>query len=218
MNWRSKNSWTSTVLAIVILCAGIAFGVSGMMGRKSFHGSADNNRNFFTIESKGQLSTTFAFASVLDAAVEISLDSVQNMPNIEFNFDLTKLSTGFPDRDVSVFSSSFLDFGMGGAAKLRVLELYKGRNWVLNNEQRVETNGTATLQIGSITDTVAVELAFRYLQQNEFTLGRLPGDLLQTDGAVTFRLSDFGIKIPEAALLQLDDKIRLRFDIYTSTQ
>ncbi len=70
----------------------------------------------------------------------------------------------------------------------------------------------------SVTDTVAVDLALRYLEQNDVTRGRLPGDLLHMTGSFSFRLSDFRIRIPQEALLRLNDQVRIRFDLFASTQ
>jgi polyisoprenoid-binding protein YceI len=191
---------------------------AGVYGRKTFRGTGDNNRNFAVVESDAQLQTTISITSAVTAMADVRLDSIQDGAAMEIGIDLTKLTTGFADRDAQVFSRTFLDFSAKGTATFRLIEFNRSRNWILNNEQRVEVDGIGALTIGGKTDTVAVTLALTHLQQNEITKGRLPGDLLHLNGAFTFRLSDFGIQIPPEALLLLDDAIKVRFDIFATTQ
>jgi hypothetical protein len=89
---------------------------------------------------------------------------------------------------------------------------------VLNNEHRVEVTGVGELTLGGKTANVAMDLLLTRLEQNEITKGRLPGDLLHIVGTFNFRLSDFDIRIPQEALLKLNDLVRIHFDAFATNQ
>jgi polyisoprenoid-binding protein YceI len=193
-------------------------GAAGVQGRRTFRATGDNNRNFVSLESNGQLETVFALTSALTVIADVRLDTIQETPSLELTVDLSQLTTGYQDRNAAVFSRTFLDFGAASSATFRLLGFEKSKNWVLNNEQRVEVTGTGELTMGGKTKAVAIDLFLTYLEANEITRGRLPGDLLHLAGSMNFHLSDFGIRIPAEGLLKVNDLIRLHFDIFASTQ
>ena len=217
INKKQIRYLTSALAACLLLLTHFSLNAA-MYGRKTFRGSGDGNRNVAIVESAAQLQSTWSVTSALTTQADLSLDSVQDNPSLEVTVDLTKLTTGFADRDPQVFSRSFLDFASTGSATFKLVNLNRSRTWVLNNEQKEEFSGIGELRLGSMADTVAISLNLTYLQQNDLTRGRMAGDLLHMVGDMSFRLSRLGIKIPQEALLKLDDVIRLRFDAFASTQ
>lgn len=212
-----KRNMTGFVLiALVLALAALAVSQTGM--RKMFRGNGDNNRNFVTLENTGQLQSTLAMTSSFDVSADVRIDSIQDGPSLDINVQLNTLTTGNSTYDMELFSSRFIDWKGATAANFRLLELAVSRNYALENEKAVPATGRGVLTIGSMVDTVAVEVSMRYLAANDVTRGRLPGDLLHLNGSITFRLSKFGIMIPQEALLRLDDRVKLHFDVYTSTQ
>lgn len=211
--------WVMTVMigTFMLALAGVGEGASAL-GRRTFRATDDNNRNFATLESSGQLETIFALTSSLTVMTDLDLDSIQNGPRLEVTVDLSKLTTGFADRNATVFSRTFLDFGAATNLSFRLVSFERSRNWVLNNEQRVEVTGVGELTLGGKTANVAMDLLLTRLEQNEITKGRLPGDLLHIVGTFNFRLSDFDIRIPQEALLKLNDLVRIHFDAFGTNQ
>jgi polyisoprenoid-binding protein YceI len=211
--------WVMAVMVstFMLTLAGVSEGASAL-GRRTFRATDDNNRNFATLESSGQLETIFALTSSLTITTDIDLDSIQNGPRMEMTVDLGKLTTGFADRNATVFSRTFLDFGAAANLSFRLVSFERSRSWVLNNEQRVEVTGVGELTLGGKTANVAMDLLLTRLEQNEITKGRLPGDLLHIVGTFNFRLSDFDIRIPQEALLKLNDLVRIHFDAFATNQ
>jgi len=191
---------------------------AGMLGRRTFRATDDNNRNFVTLESSGQLETVFALTSALTLTTDLNLDSIQDAPRLDMTIDLSKLTTGFADRNSTVFSRTFLDFGAAANMSFHLTGFEKSRNWVLTNDQRVEVTGVGELSLGGKTVNVAIDLYLTRLEENEITRGRLPGDLLHMVGTFNFRLSEFGIRIPQEALLKLNDVVKMRVDAFSTTQ
>jgi len=211
--------WVTTVMVgLLLLALGSTSMGASSLGRRTFRATDDMNRNFVTLESSGQLETIFALTSALTLMTDLSLDSIQDSPRLEMTVDLSKLTTGFSDRNSIVFSRTFLDFGAASNLSFRLTSFEKSRSWVLNNEQRVEVTGVGELTLGGKTAVVAMDLNLTHLQQNEITRGRLPGDLLHMVGTFNFRLSDFGIRIPQEALLKLNDLVKIHFDAFATTQ
>lgn len=211
-----RNITLIAVVALIVMVAAAAVSQTGM--RKMFRGNGDNNRNFVVMENNAQLQSTLAKTSSFDISADIRLDSIQDGASLELNVQLGTLSTGNSSYDMEVFSSRFIDWKGASTANFRLLDFTVSRNYALENEKAVPATGRGVLTIGSIIDTVGVDVSIRYLAANDVTLGRLPGDLLHLNGAVNFRLSSFGIEIPQEALLRMDDKVKLRFDVYCSTQ
>ncbi len=211
-----RNITQLALVAFVFVFASAVISQTGM--RKMFRGNGDNNRNFVTMENNGQLQSTLAMTSSFDISADIRIDSIQDGAAMELNVQLGSLTTGNSTYDIEVFSSRFIDWKGASTANFRLLDLAISRNYALENEKAVPASGRGVLTIGSVSDTVGVDLSIRYLAANDVTRGRLPGDLLHLNGSINFRLSEFGIVIPQEALLRLDDRVKLRFDVYTSTQ
>ncbi len=211
--------WVMAVMVSTLLLAlvGASAGASAL-GRRTFRATDDNNRNFVTLESSGQLETLFALTSSLTLMTDLNLDSIQDAPRLEMTVDLSKLTTGFADRNSTVFSRTFLDFGAATSMSFRLTSFERSRSSVLTNEQRIEVTGVGELTMGGKTTNVAMNLFLTRLEQNEITKGRLPGDLLRMVGTFNFRLSDFGIRIPQEALLKLNDLVKIHFDAFATNQ
>lgn len=208
----------SLVLTAILLVAFAATAVSQYAMRKVFRGNGDNHRNLVMLQSPAQLQTLFALTSSFNSMVDVRLDSITDAPAMELTVDLGTLTSGNSTLDMELFSSRFLDWKGNTQAAFKLIEFTPGRAYTLENEKALGVAGRGILTIGSRIDTVAIEASLRYLEANEITMSRLPGDLLHATGTIFFRLSDFGIEIPQEALLRLDDRMQLKFDIYNSTQ
>ncbi len=211
-----RNITGFALIAFVLMFAAMANSQSGT--RKIFRGNGDNNRNFVTVENTAQLQSTVAMTSAFECMADVRIDSIQDGPVLELNVQLGTLTTGNSTYDMEVFSSRFIDWKGATSASFKLIDLAVSRNYALENEKAVPAAGRGVLTIGSRIDTVAVEVSMRYLTANDVTRGRLPGDLLHMNGNIYLRLSEFGIMIPQEALLRLDDKLKIHFDVYTSTQ
>ncbi|MCK4856698.1 MAG: YceI family protein [candidate division Zixibacteria bacterium] len=184
--------------------------------RRAFRGDSDQHRNFATLESRAPLQTTLLLTSAINGYVLVRADSVADSLVLKLDIDLTQLTTGYPERDSLVFSHDFLDFDTATVATLNLVRVTKAEEKELVNEQTGKYVGVAELWLGGVIDTVSVTFEMTYLEGNKVTETRLPGHLLHLTVNSFFRLSDFGVKIPKAALLKLDDRIALRVDIFTA--
>jgi polyisoprenoid-binding protein YceI len=211
--------WVMAVMVSMFLLGlvGTSVGASAL-GRRTFRATDDNNRNFVTLESSAQLETIFALTSSLTLMTDLNLDSIQDAPRLEMTVDLSKLTTGFADRNSTIFSRTFLDFGAATNMSFRLTSFEISRVSVLTDEQRVEVIGVGELTMGGKTANVVINLSLTRLEQNEITKGRLPGDLLHMVGNFNFRLSDFGVRIPPEALLKLNDLVKIHFDAFATNQ
>jgi hypothetical protein len=185
--------------------------------RDTFVGNSDNLRNWGTIESRGQLQSTLILAPVLRAYALVRRDAVEDSLIVKIDIDLTKLTTGFPQKDSVVFSKTFLNFDTATVAAFKLLSVTQAKENALYNEESVKYTGTGEVTIGGISDTVVVNLVLAYLEENKVTNQRLPGNLLHLLADYNFRLSDFGIKIPKEALLRLDDRLYVHVDMFLSS-
>ncbi len=185
--------------------------------RTEFTGDSDQMRNWGTLESDGQLQTILLLAPELNSRMLVREAEFADSMVLMLSVDLTKLTTGFPAKDSLVFSPKFLSFDTATVAVLNMLSVTAGKDKQFSNEQSVKATGIAELTIAGKTDTVGVNLVMTYLEGNKITAQRLPGNLLHVVIDYSFRLSDFGFKIPKEALLRLDDRMQVHTDMFLSS-
>jgi hypothetical protein len=187
--------------------------------RHEFTGDSDNMRNFAVMESHGQLQSTIMLTYDVQGYAVVRLDSLTDSLVVDLALDLNSLTTGNSDKDTMVFHEDFLSFpDTAKMLRFSVLSPGKPETDQLFNEFPVELNGTGAIMMDTITDTVAATMNLTYLEGNEITATRLPGNLLHIAATFNFRLSDFGIVIPKEALLKLNDLIQVRFDLFCNEE
>jgi polyisoprenoid-binding protein YceI len=185
--------------------------------REAFAGDADGMRNWGTVESVGQLQATLWLVPELSARAVVRRDDIADSLVVELTIDLTKLTTGFEARDTLVLSKKFLNFDSLTTATFSLLSVSSAKDPELRNEQPIKVSGVGELRIGNVIDTVAAEMQFTYLEENKVTQQRLPGNLLHLQMSYSFKLSDFGVKIPKEALLRLADQLTVQADMFLSS-
>lgn len=185
--------------------------------RDAFAGDADGLRNWGTVESIGQLQATLLLAPELSARAVVRRDEIADSLVVDLAIDLTRLTTGHEGRDTVVLSAKFLNIDTLTTATFSLLSVSSAKDPQLVNEQPIKVSGTGELSIGDIIDTVAADMQLTYLEENKVTQQRLPGKLLHLEITYSFKLSDFGIKIPKEALLKLADRLTVRADMFLSS-
>lgn len=202
----------------VDLCAQGGSQVSIQSDRMEFRANGDQHRNLVMLVSEGQLQTITLMTTDFRLVTELYVDSIQDAPKLELAVNVSSLTTCYEELDAQVLSEEYIDFGEIETMKYSLLSFATGRVFRLENEKRIEASGRGVLSMGEQIDTVSVEMGIRYLEGNEITEMRMPGNMVHLDGTIYFRLSTFGIEVPKEQRLLVNDQVQLRFDIYASTE
>ncbi len=174
-------------------------------------------RNSVMFQSSAPLETIIGVTNALYGYIEVDLDSLTDNPMARFEVDLRDLTTGIEQRDEDMKSEEFLAVDSFPIATLELMSIRKAADIVLVNEGVVDIVARGTFELRGVLDTVNVNAKLTYFEENEITQTRLPGDILKIDANFLIRLSDFGITIPEMAILKLDDRISISIDAYGAT-
>jgi hypothetical protein len=186
--------------------------------RDAYYTLPDDQMNFFTLAALAPLKSTYLQAIGVDGYVLIAPDSLTDSLVLRAQVDLARLSTGDPLLDSAFFSDEFLALDSSTVLDINLLRVTQAKDYLLVNEALRELTATAEMTLGEITDTVVVTLEVTYLEQNDITERRLPGNLLHVIANLSFKLSAFEIEIPREALLMLPDRMLLRFDVFANAE
>ncbi len=186
--------------------------------RDAYYTLPDDQLNFFALAALAPLRSTYLQATGVDGYVLIAPDSLTDSLVLKLQVDLARLSTGDPLLDSAFFSDEFLKFDSSTIVDINLIRVTQAKDYLLVNEALQELTATVEMTLGEITDTVVATLEITYLEQNEITERRLPGNLLHVIANLSFKLSAFGIEIPREALLMLPDRILLRFDLFANAE
>jgi len=174
-------------------------------------------RNIVMFKSQAPLETVIGRTSALYGNLELNLDSLSDTPAAIFEVDLTSFETGIDQRDTDMRSDVYLGTDSFPTARIELLKVTKSNFEVLLNEASVDLTGRAKLAFHGGVDTVNVSIKLTYFEASEISETRLPGDIIKMNAAFDFRMSNFGIVIPEDAFLKLDDRIHVDVDAFGGT-
>ncbi len=176
-----------------------------------------DGRNIVTFKSVAPLETVLGVGSALYGFVELNLDSLSDNPQAHFEFDLKSLSTGIESRDLEMLSDVYLMTDSFPDASFKLLKFKKTDIEILSNEGTAEMTARGEFSLHGALDTVNCAVKVTYFETNDVTERRLPGDLLKMKVSFDIRMSDFGIVIPEEAILMLDDRIHIEVEAFGGT-
>lgn len=187
--------------------------------RNAYYTLPNDPWNFFTMAAMAPLQSTYLQATGVDGFVLIAPDTIGDSLVLKAQFDLANLSTGEEALDTMFFSKNFLQIpDTMSVVNLNLLRVTQLDDYVLINEVQRKITATAEMTMGTTVDTVVVTMGMTYLEQNDVTARKLPGNLLHIVADYSFRLSVFGIKIPRPALLKLPDRLNMHLDFFLTSE
>jgi polyisoprenoid-binding protein YceI len=146
--------------------------------------------------------------------VSFDIEDVENTLKGEILISTASLRSGIDLRDEHIRGADWLDAEKFPTISFKIKEV-AGIEKIEDNKLKVKVLGEFTLH--GVTKEVESEVTLVYLEENEMTKMRLPGDLLGVRAKINFNLSDYGVQ-NMALGKKVSDEIEINVNIVGSNK
>lgn len=160
-------------------------------GNQTFSFKDDQGRNQATFHSVTPLDEVDGLSTDISGMVSFNVEHVDSTLQGEITITTQSLKTGIKMRDKDLKESKWLDAETYPKISYKIKKVTKVEK-IAPNKLKVDVIGDFTLH--GKTNEVPVEATMTYLDQNEQTLQREPGDLLGITAKFSITLSKYGVQ------------------------
>ncbi|MCH7515861.1 MAG: YceI family protein [Bacteroidetes bacterium] len=205
----------SLVLSLLIITAAIAGGFNiHSKGEQTFSFKDKMGRNQATFFSTTPLEDISGMSTDVWGTVSFDIADVENTLKGEILISTASLKSGIDLRDEHIRSADWLDAEQFPTISFKIKEV-KGIEKIEDNKLKAKVLGEFTVH--GVTKEVESEVTLVYLEENEMTKMKMPGDLLGVRAKINFNLSDYGIQ--HMVLDQkVSDEIKINVNIVGSNK
>ena len=205
----------SLVLSLLIMTAAFAGGFDiNTKGEQTFSFKDKMGRNQATFFSTTPLEDITGMSTDVWGTVSFDIEDVENTLKGEILITTASLKSGIDLRDEHISSADWLDAERFPTISFKIKEV-TGIEKIEDNKLKAKVLGEFTLH--GVTKEVESEVTLVYLEENEMTKMRLPGDLLGVRARININLSDYGIQ--HMVLDQkVSDEIKINVNIVGSNK
>lgn len=173
-------------------------------------------RNLVQFVSRAPLETIVGITNQVGGYIELDPDDILKSPDCYIEVDLRSLKTGIEARDRKM-REEFLEVDIFPESTFRLEKVIRTDRRRLTDGEGFELVVQGVFSLHGIDRPVRAEVELTYFDESEKTKTRQPGNLIHMVVRFEVSLSDFGIQIPQTALLKLDDKQRITVDVFAFT-
>ena len=182
----------SLVLSLLVITAAIAGGFNiHSKGEQTFSFKDKMGRNQATFFSTTPLEDITGMSTDVWGTVSFDIEDVENTLKGEILISTASLKSGIDLRDEHISSADWLDAEKFPTISFKIKEV-TGIEKIEDNKLKAKVLGEFTVH--GVTMEVESEVTLVYLEENEMTKMRLPGDLLGVRAKININLSDYGIQ------------------------
>ncbi|MCH7963717.1 MAG: YceI family protein [Bacteroidetes bacterium] len=182
----------SLVLSLLIMTAAFAGGFDiNTKGEQTFSFKDKVGRNQATFFSTTPLEDITGMSTDVWGTVSFDIEDVENTLKGEILISTASLKSGIDLRDEHISSADWLDAEKFPTISFKIKEV-TGIEKIEDNKLKAKVLGEFTVH--GVTMEVESEVTLVYLEENEMTKMRLPGDLLGVRAKININLSDYGIQ------------------------
>ena len=182
----------SLVLSLLIMTAAFASGFDiNTKGEQTFSFKDKIGRNQATFFSTTPLEDITGMSTDVWGTVSFDIEDVENTLKGEILISTASLKSGIDLRDEHISSADWLDAEKFPTISFKIKEV-TGIEKIEDNKLKAKVLGEFTVH--GVTMEVESEVTLVYLEENEMTKMRLPGDLLGVRAKININLSDYGIQ------------------------
>ena len=205
----------SLVLSLLIMTAAFAGGFDiNTKGEQTFSFKDKMGRNQATFFSTTPLEDITGMSTDVWGTVSFDIEDVENTLKGEILISTASLKSGIDLRDEHISSADWLDAERFPTISFKIKEV-TGIEKIEDNKLKAKVLGEFTLH--GVTKEVESEVTLVYLEENEMTKMRLPGDLLGVRAKININLSNYGIQ--HMVLDQkVSDEIKINVNIVGSNK
>ena len=182
----------SLVLSLLIMTVAFAGGFDiNSKGEQTFSFKDKMRRNQATFFSTTPLEDITGMSTDVWGTVSFDIEDVENTLKGEILISTASLKSGIDLRDEHISSTDWLDAEKFPTFSFKIKEV-TGIEKIEDNKLKAKVLGEFTVH--GVTMEVESEVTLVYLEENEMTKMRLPGDLLGVRAKININLSDYGIQ------------------------
>jgi polyisoprenoid-binding protein YceI len=182
----------SLVLSLLIMTAAFAGGFEiDSKGEQTFSFKDKMGRNQATFFSTTPLEDITGMSSDVWGSVSFDIEDVENTLKGEVLISTASLKSGIDLRDEHIRSADWLDAEQFPNISFNIKEV-TGIEKVEDNTLKVKVLGEFTAH--GVTKEVESVVTLVYLEENEMTKMRMPGDLLGVRASFNINLADYGVQ------------------------
>ncbi len=205
----------SLVLSLLIITAAFAGGFDiNSKGEQTFSFKDKMGRNQATFFSTTPLEDISGMSTDVWGTVSFDIADVENTLKGEILISTASLKSGIVLRDEHIRSADWLDAEQFPTISFKIKEI-NGIEKIEDNKLKVNVLGEFTVH--GVTKEVESEVTLVYLEENEMTKIKMPGDLLGVRAKINFNLSDYGVQ-HMALGKKVSDKIEININIVGSNK
>lgn len=183
-------------------------------GEQTFSFKDKVGRNQATFFSTTPLEDITGMSTDVWGTVSFDIEDVENTLKGEILISTASLKSGIDLRDEHISSADWLDAEKFPTISFKIKEV-TGIEKIEDNKLKAKVLGEFTVH--GVTMEVESEVTLVYLEENEMTKMRLPGDLLGVRAKININLSDYGIQ--HMVLDQkVSDEIKINVNIVGSNK
>lgn len=160
-------------------------------GEQTFSFKDKVGRNQATFFSTTPLEDITGMSTDVWGTVSFDIEDVENTLKGEILISTASLKSGIDLRDEHISSADWLDAEKFPTISFKIKEV-TGIEKIEDNKLKAKVLGEFTVH--GVTMEVESEVTLVYLEENEMTKMRLPGDLLGVRAKININLSDYGIQ------------------------
>ncbi len=205
----------SLVLSLLIMTAAFAGGFDiNSKGEQTFSFKDKVGRNQTTFFSTTPLEDITGMSTDVWGTVSFDIEDVENTLKGEILISTASLRSGIDLRDEHIRGADWLDAEKFPTISFKIKEV-AGIEKIEDNKLKVKVLGEFTLH--GVTKEVESEVTLVYLEENEMTKMRLPGDLLGVRATININLSNYGVQ-HMALGKKVSDEIEINVNIVGSNK
>jgi len=205
----------SLVLSLLIMTALFAGGFDiNSKGEQTFSFKDKVGRNQTTFFSTTPLEDITGMSTDVWGTISFDIEDVENTLKGEILISTASLRSGIDLRDEHIRGADWLDAEKFPTISFKIKEV-AGIEKIEDNKLKVKVLGEFTLH--GVTKEVESEVTLVYLEENEMTKMRLPGDLLGVRATININLSNYGVQ-HMALGKKVSDEIEINVNIVGSNK
>jgi polyisoprenoid-binding protein YceI len=183
---------TFNYLVLLIFCSSLTFAQGFKVkatGEQTFHFDDPRGRNQVSFFSSTPLEDITGLSNSVEGTVTFNVNDIKTLKG-KISIPTESINTGIAMRDEHMKSAGWLNAQSFPEISFEIKKVRDVKS-LADNKLTANVDGTFTLH--GVAKDVTTEVTLTYLDENEQTKMRAPGDLLGVNSKFNIKLPDYGI-------------------------
>jgi len=183
---------------------------------QTFTADAKDGRNQASFISDAPFEKINGLASGINASVMIDINDVTEKPMGKVTVPISNIKTGIDLRDEHLRSEMWLNAAKYPNAEFVLTGIKNPASKLLNDGQKVKATLVGKFSVHGVTKDIEVPATLTYFKESERTKAKVPGNLLVASADFNIKLADYGVKIPDMVVGQVNDVVEINVNFVAS--